>query len=547
MPDPKAALEFFRSYAESLRLGTAQNSAELETMLLKATHEFQDSLEELRVAEEELRQQNEELTAARQIAETAQQRYHELFESAPDAYFVTDAWGRIREANRAATALLGVDQEHLTGKPITVFIAAEHVRSLRMWLDRLAHDAAGDEREVHFQPRGSGPFPAAVRATARRGAGGQVVGLLWTVRDISKRKAAEEALRHERDFAEGLIETAQAVVLVLDPQGLVVRFNPYLMELTGYDLDEVRGQEWVGVFVPEPDRDRVREQFLPTTKEVQRGIFCPIRTRDGHRRELLWSNKILSDGAGPAAAVLAIGHDITELKEAQERAVQAERLAAIGQMVSGLSHEGRNCLQRSQACLEMLSLELRDRPAALNLIERVHRAQHDLHHLYEQVHEYAAPVKPKPEVRHLGQALRDAWAQLEPARRRRQAVLHEGPAPADLDCEVDPVLIRRVFVTILQNSLAAASDPVEIGVHWAEIQLEGEPAIQVSLRDNGPGLDAEQRARLFEPFFTTKTHGVGLGMAIAKRMVEAHGGRIAVGPSQSAGAEILITLPRRRP
>jgi signal transduction histidine kinase len=74
-----------------------------------------------------------------------------------------------------------------------------------------------------------------------------------------------------------------------------------------------------------------------------------------------------------------------------------------------------------------------------------------------------------------------------------------------------------------------------------------QPALRVSVTDNGPGLNAEQRTRIFDPFFTTKTKGTGLGMAIAKRIVEAHGGVIAVGSSPASGAEILIDLPRECP
>ena len=81
-------------------------------------------------------------------------------------------------------------------------------------------------------------------------------------------------------------------------------------------------------------------------------------------------------------------------------------------------------------------------------------------------------------------------------------------------------------------------------VSAAEGTLEGQPALRVAVRDNGPGLGAEQRKRIFEPFYTTTTKGTGLGMAIAKRIVEAHGGRIAVGPGTGRGAEILLLLPR---
>jgi two-component system, LuxR family, sensor kinase FixL len=93
------------------------------------------------------------------------------------------------------------------------------------------------------------------------------------------------------------------------------------------------------------------------------------------------------------------------------------------------------------------------------------------------------------------------------------------------------------------NALAACRDAVEITITCSEAMLQ-EPAIRIAVRDNGPGLTAEQRQRIFEPFFTTKTKGTGLGMAIAKRIVVAHGGRIAIGTGFTPGAEILITLPR---
>jgi signal transduction histidine kinase len=103
-----------------------------------------------------------------------------------------------------------------------------------------------------------------------------------------------------------------------------------------------------------------------------------------------------------------------------------------------------------------------------------------------------------------------------------------------------------VFRNILENALAACRDPVEIDVICSASVHNGQPALRVAVRDNGPGLSLEQRQRIFEPFFTTKTKGTGLGMAIARRIVEAHGGQIAVG-DPGRGAEIVITLPREGP
>jgi PAS domain S-box-containing protein len=461
---------------------------------------------------------------------------------------VTDASGTIREANRAATALLHVEPKHLMDAPLSVFIASEDLREFLGWLNGPAHEPGVHEREIRLLPRGSEPFPALLNVTARHDGAGQVTGLLWTLRNVSKRKAAEEALRQERDLAQSLVETAQAVVLVLDLDGRILRFNPYLEELAGYDLAEVQGQDWFSVFVPAPLRAEARKSFFAAAgnEHIQRAIH-PIRTRDGRERHIHWSNKRLRDGTGRATAVLATGHDITELNGAQQRALQAERLAAIGQMVSGLSHEGRNALQRSQACLEMLALELRDRPDARNLVDRVQSAQNHLLTLYEEVQAYAAPLRLTPTVCDLGDLVREAFGRIEMLHKGRRLVLHDGRPGLDLSCAVDAPLVRRLVCNILENAVSASEGPVDIRLNWTETELDGCPALQMGLRDNGPGLTAEQQARIFDPFFTTKTHGIGLGMAVAQRIVEAHDGRIAVGSSQGPGTELLVTLPRRRP
>jgi signal transduction histidine kinase len=238
---------------------------------------------------------------------------------------------------------------------------------------------------------------------------------------------------------------------------------------------------------------------------------------------------------------------LAQLREAQEIALRAERLAAIGQMMTGLAHESGNALARSQACLEMLTWEVQDRPEALNLIARIQSAQDHLKQLYEEVRGYAAPIKLDREPWDLSAIWRQAWEHLALARQGREVLLREHTAGVDLSCQVDPFRLHQVFRNILENALAACKDPVLIDVACAEVPLEGQPAVRVAVRDNGPGLTPEQQARIFEPFFTTKTKGTGLGMAIAKRIVEAHGGRLTAGSASAGGAEIVVTLPRECP
>ncbi len=245
-----------------------------------------------------------------------------------------------------------------------------------------------------------------------------------------------------------------------------------------------------------------------------RGFENPVACRDGSRRWMVWNARYLADYEdGPA--ILKVGQDITFLKQAQERAVQSERLAAIGEMVTGLAHESRNALQRSQACLEMLALAVRDRPEALDLIGRIQKAQDHLHTLYEDVRGYAAPIKLDRTPCDLARIWREAWSHLESARAEKQAVLVEATGGLDLRCVADPFRLEQVFRNILDNALAAGSPPVAVEVRAEEVRLQGQPAIQVAFRDNGPGIPPDRRDRVFDPFYTTKAKGTGLGMAIA--------------------------------
>ena len=133
---------------------------------------------------------------------------------------------------------------------------------------------------------------------------------------------------------------------------------------------------------------------------------------------------------------------------------------------------------------------------------------------------------------------------MEVSRRQRDAQLVEETGELDLTCNVDAFRVEQVFRNLFENALAACSDPVWITVSCAVADINGAPAVCVSVRDNGPGLSDELKKRIFEAFYTTKAKGTGLGMAIAERIVHAHRGTIAVEDGSNGGAEFLITLPR---
>lgn len=294
------------------------------------------------------------------------------------------------------------------------------------------------------------------------------------------------------------------------------------------------------------DRERI-EAGLPKQAEEDYEEEYRIVRPDGSVRWIHARAFPIRNPAGNVDRVAGISEDITDRKQAQEWAVQAERLAAIGQMVTGLAHESRNALQRAQACLEMLSLDLEQQPELLDLTSRAQKALDDLQRLYEEVRGYAAPIKLDRQMCDLSEIWNEVWSQLDVMRRGKTIQFVAETQEANLRCEVDRHSIGQVFRNILENAVSACPDPGQISLRCAETDLHGKPAIRISLHDNGPGLSAEQKLNIFDPFFTTKTKGTGLGMAIAKRIIKAHQGEIAVGDSSGLGAEIVVTLPRTVP
>jgi PAS domain S-box-containing protein len=360
---------------------------------------------------------------------------------------------------------------------------------------------------------------------------------------IERFRVEETLLRSERRL-RSILDNALNGMFTIDERGNLESLNRAAERMFGYRAAEALGQP-AALLVPALQVSR-QDGALVLGEENIAGAVHEVwgRRRDGTSFPLeLAVNEVRTGGQ---RFFHAAARDLTDLNAARERALQAERLAAIGQMVAGLAHESRNALQRCQASLEMLTLEMHGRQAQAHVGE-IQTSLNDLNRLYEEVRGYAAPIHVRRQRCDLGEVLEEALDQLTALRKGRHVRFRQKQDAADLIATVDRFRLVQVFRNILANVLDACADPVEIDASWKEVNSTGRPALRLSIRDNGPGLTPEQELRIFEPFYTTKTHGTGLGMAIAKRIVEAHGGQIAVAPRSGRGAEIIITLLREVP
>jgi two-component system sensor histidine kinase HydH len=228
------------------------------------------------------------------------------------------------------------------------------------------------------------------------------------------------------------------------------------------------------------------------------------------------------------------------LEAARVRVAQSEKLAALGQLAAAIAHEVRNPLAVVRSAAQGLSETLPaadtdGRRAAAFIIAEVDR----LSSVVGALLAYARPLQLQRRPVALGDVVTRAVDLVSGELATRGVVIRREQSPPLPTVQADGDLVCQVLLGLLTNAAEAAPAGGEITVR-ARTQ---NGAVEVAVADNGPGIAPELRGRVFEPFFTTRPHGTGLGLAVARQIVEAHGGRIEVSDRPGGGARFTLALP----
>jgi len=365
---------------------------------------------------------------------------------------------------------------------------------------------------------------------------------------VAERTAEAEERARELATSEALyqslVETLPLGVARKDLTGRYTYVNRLFSELLGQPKEVILGGTTADIF----SKEYAKQSAVEDANVIQNGrIVQGIRenpTLAGKSRIFEIVKSPVRDPKGKTIGTQTVLWDITQRRAAEERMLHAERLAAIGEMITGVAHESRNALQQINACAKMLEWEQQISVEAQELIADIQAAHHRLHRLFENLRGYASPLRMETRPAFVMDIFHEAWRSTAPERKEREvSVTHQG-IQQHTRCLVDPFQLEQVFRNILENAFVACTDPAKITVNWDETIWQGMPALQIVIADNGAGLTAEAQERILEPFFTTRTRGTGLGMAIVKRIVEAHQGEIRAENAPAGGTQITITLPR---
>ena len=362
-------------------------------------------------------------------------------------------------------------------------------------------------------------------------------------REAQRRLAELEALQQ---FNERILHTMQEGIFIISTNGQVSYATPRLAELTGYTVEEIVGKDWSAFVRPE-----VRETLQQTLEVFQSGRSVrqevDLVRKDGRTRHVSLGAVPLFDG-GQFAGLLGVATDLTEEVQLRRRLQQAERLSAVGELVSGVAHELNNPLTVIRGYAQLLQGREEARWASRELgaiTEHAERAACIVRGLLTFAREHP-PAYQEVDLNAVLQSVLDM--------RGRQLVTSGIRVVLELAPDLpriwgDPYQLQQVFLNVLLNAEQALAETGRGGEVRLRTTLEADGSVLAIVQDDGPGIRADIADQIFDPFFTTKGdhQGTGLGLSICYGIVNAHGGRIWAESTEGHGATFYVSLPASAP
>jgi PAS domain S-box-containing protein len=481
-----------------------------------------------------------DVTAARRN----EARFTELFETLQEGIYIATPEDRVLEVNPALVRMLGFDSkdELLTRRVSEIFVDESRRTAI---IREVNHQPSPEGREIILRRKDGLPVICLHTATAIRDPGGKVVRYQGALVDITAQRQVEKRLHKEQEFARRLVDSFPDLIFVVDATQRYTYVSPNVQAVLGYEVNEIVGSLFGERTHPE-ERGFVLSlyQDLMTARKNFGSIEIQVRHQNAEWRRLKCHFSPLFDEAGKIEGVVISGRDVTEVKRLEEQLIQAEKLAAMGQMLAGVAHELNNPLTAILGVSELL----RDRQgideSTKRQLEMTHRQARRAARIVQNLLEFSRPASPQKKAIDLNSII-DRTLQLhEHSLRRNNIEATFQPVP-DLPAVIgDANQLIQVFLNLISNAEQAIKEVRSSGRVKVRLGRLGN-RVFVTVQDDGPGIKAETLPKLFDPFFTTKRPGggTGLGLSICMSIVREHGGNIETESVAESGAAFTVYLP----
>jgi PAS domain S-box-containing protein len=501
----------------------------------------------------------------RHVSRQAANRFRALFDMAPFACVVNDQQGRYLMVNQAFCHITGMTAEQVLGRTSReagVILEKEAVRSLKQQLNEQGR-VAGQDITITIPPN---TVLQVLQASVRIDWDGEPV-IMSATADITGIREVEQALRDSEERYRELVQSASIIILKFDTRGRLTFVNEYALDFFGYSEEELLGKHLIGTIVPEIDSSG--NQLQPMMQAICEGTESLADnineniTHTGERVWIHWRNRSIRDADGRIIEVLSFGTDITKRKLAEDeremlqgRLLQAQKMESVGRLAGGVAHDFNNMLGVIIGHAEMVQDSLGPDHKFAHNVEQILTAAQRSADLTRQLLAFARKQPIAPKVLDLNHTITVMLAML---RRIIGENIELGWQPGEHLWPVllDPTQATQILANLCINARDAISENGCIVIATANVTLDTEACaahlgsipgqyVQITVSDNGCGMDAATRDRVFDPFFTTKElgKGTGLGLPMVSGIISQNNGFIHLVSEPGVGTTFRLFLPR---
>ncbi|MFW6062353.1 MAG: PAS domain S-box protein, partial [Planctomycetota bacterium] len=428
--------------------------------------------------------------------------YREIFDGVTDTILICDPDTlEVLDANRRAVEQTGYEVEALRGRVVSGLSEGVAPYTPEEFRRRMMRSLTEGPQLFEWRARGRDGRSFWIEVHARQATVRGQRRLMMMVRDIEKRRRAEQELAQQRDFATDLVRIAPSLILVLDAEGSILQFNRFAQTLTGYSEEEAVGRNAAELLAPEAEADRVRDAIRGGLADRMWHAELPLVTRDGENRVIEWHASALHHDAGESTALLAIGHDVTDVRQKEEQLRQATKMEAIGRLAGGIAHDFNNQLTVVKGYAKMLLEGLDADDPDRSGLEEIERAAARSSALTSQLLAFSRKRVLHPEQVDLNRVVSGMTDPL--ARMIGEDIclsLHACDQPATV--EADPNMVEEALMNLAINARDAMPQGGQLAltteiVHLSDDQaaqyddLQPGPYVVLRVSDTGGGMDAQ--------------------------------------------------------
>jgi len=472
----------------------------------------------------------------------AERRYRELFDNIQEGIYVSTPQGRFIEVNDALVRILGYSSREEVLQidiPNELYFSPQRRRELA---DQLKQAGEMHNHEEVLRRKDGSAVHVYMNCYAMRDAGGSVIQHRGVMLDMTGLRQSQTELQKERDFSGKILSHTQSLILVTDTSGIISYANRRWSGL-GFQQSHVVGQPFTK-FCAASRREDLREALAAVARGQQVDNFdLPLVRSDGASGHFTVNLSPISGEDGKVTSIVVVMTDVTDSALLRAKLVHAEKMAAVGQLVSGVAHEVNNPLTAILGFTDLL-MENPELPESARrdlrvILQEAQRTKQIVQNLLS----FARQMPPRRQPVQLNSIL-TRTVQL----RSYDFISHGIQVVERLNESLPEIIgdshqLQQVFLNILNNAYDAVREsgrPARIEISSARI----EAGVEISFRDNGIGIADPER--IFDPFFTTKDvgKGTGLGLSICYGIIREHGGEIICQNNMEAeGATFIVRLP----